>query len=76
MSILDYRGFRVIALSVLPINKETIMYGSNDAGRYVPPPPSFSLFPFHLSLSLSLFLSFLPYLFMKFLGTYMQITRS
>lgn len=34
MSILDYRGFRLMALSVLPINRSTIQYGSNDAGRY------------------------------------------
>lgn len=30
MSLIDYRGFRLIALSILPL--ETIVYGSNDGG--------------------------------------------
>ena len=35
MSLYDYRGFRVIATSVLPLGKDTLMYGSADAGRTV-----------------------------------------
>ena len=31
-TIIDYRGFRLIAMSLLPINKETLMYGSDDGG--------------------------------------------
>lgn len=30
MSLIDYRGFRLIALSILPL--ERIVYGSNDGG--------------------------------------------
>ena len=43
MSLVDYRGFRLIAISVLPVTKNTLIYGSNDAGS------------FSLSLLLSLF---------------------
>eukprot|EP01102_Stenamoeba_stenopodia_P013206 TRINITY_DN4255_c0_g2_i1.p1 TRINITY_DN4255_c0_g2~~TRINITY_DN4255_c0_g2_i1.p1 ORF type:complete len:961 (+),score=234.00 TRINITY_DN4255_c0_g2_i1:195-3077(+) len=32
MALVDYMGFRLIAMSLLPIDKETIIYGSNDAG--------------------------------------------
>lgn len=32
MTILDYRGFRLIALSLLPIEMKTIRYGSNTMG--------------------------------------------
>lgn len=35
MALVDYRGFRLIAVSVLPISKQTIVYGSNDAGLTV-----------------------------------------
>jgi len=36
MTLVDYRGFRVIALSILPIRKNTtIVMGSNNAGMYV-----------------------------------------
>ncbi|KAL6059841.1 Clu domain-containing protein [Balamuthia mandrillaris] len=35
MALIDYRGFRLIAMSVLPINRHTIVYGSNDYGRTV-----------------------------------------
>lgn len=35
MTIIDYLGFRLIALSLLPINHETIVYGSNDSGIVV-----------------------------------------
>jgi hypothetical protein len=27
MCLIDYRGFRVVAMSLLPVNKETIIYG-------------------------------------------------
>jgi hypothetical protein len=30
--LVDYRGYRVVALSLLPISKETLVYGSDDAG--------------------------------------------
>eukprot|EP01114_Cavostelium_apophysatum_P007036 TRINITY_DN1871_c0_g2_i1.p1 TRINITY_DN1871_c0_g2~~TRINITY_DN1871_c0_g2_i1.p1 ORF type:complete len:983 (-),score=328.43 TRINITY_DN1871_c0_g2_i1:78-3026(-) len=29
---IDYKGFRLLAMSLLPITKETIRYGSNDSG--------------------------------------------
>lgn len=32
MALVDYRGFRLIAMSILPIDKTTLVYGSNDAG--------------------------------------------
>eukprot|EP00007_Cunea_sp_BSH-02190019_P003726 CAMPEP_0174236740 /NCGR_PEP_ID=MMETSP0417-20130205/5774_1 /TAXON_ID=242541 /ORGANISM="Mayorella sp, Strain BSH-02190019" /LENGTH=1527 /DNA_ID=CAMNT_0015315423 /DNA_START=44 /DNA_END=4627 /DNA_ORIENTATION=- len=35
MALVDYRGFRLIAMSVLPLSKGTLIYGSNDAGRTV-----------------------------------------
>jgi hypothetical protein len=35
MSVIDYRGYRVVAMSLLPISKETIIYGSSDAGQTV-----------------------------------------
>lgn len=35
MTIIDYLGFRLIALSVLPINNTTLVYGSNDSGYSV-----------------------------------------
>jgi len=35
MSLIDYRGFRLIAMSILPINKNTIRYGSADGGKSV-----------------------------------------
>eukprot|EP01087_Luapelamoeba_hula_P016079 TRINITY_DN4910_c0_g1_i3.p1 TRINITY_DN4910_c0_g1~~TRINITY_DN4910_c0_g1_i3.p1 ORF type:complete len:1148 (-),score=105.56 TRINITY_DN4910_c0_g1_i3:29-3472(-) len=35
MTIVDYRGFRLTAVSVLPISKKTICYGSHDGGRTV-----------------------------------------
>lgn len=34
-ALVDYKGFRVLAISILPINDETIIYGSSDAGRTV-----------------------------------------
>jgi hypothetical protein len=35
MSLIDYCGYRLVAVSTLPINSETIVYGSADAGRSV-----------------------------------------
>jgi len=32
---IDYLGFRLVAESILPINRSTIVYGSADAGMYV-----------------------------------------
>lgn len=35
MSVIDYRGYRVVALSLLPISNSSIIYGSPDAGATV-----------------------------------------
>ncbi|KYQ99726.1 hypothetical protein DLAC_03666 [Tieghemostelium lacteum] len=35
MAIIDYRGYRLLAISQLPIDKTTIVYGSCDAGKTV-----------------------------------------
>ena len=35
MALVDYLGYRLIALSVLPISNETIVYGSADAGKHI-----------------------------------------
>eukprot|EP01125_Pyxidicula_operculata_P011059 TRINITY_DN3612_c0_g1_i10.p1 TRINITY_DN3612_c0_g1~~TRINITY_DN3612_c0_g1_i10.p1 ORF type:complete len:1231 (+),score=183.36 TRINITY_DN3612_c0_g1_i10:494-3694(+) len=36
MALIDYRGFRVVAISMLPINKKkTLVYGSGDGGKTV-----------------------------------------
>jgi hypothetical protein len=35
MALVDYRGFRVIAMSVLPIKGKSLIYGSKDAGATV-----------------------------------------
>lgn len=35
MTLVDYRGFRLIAMSILPISQVSIVYGSNDCGRTV-----------------------------------------
>lgn len=35
MILIDYRGFRLSAMSILPINEYTIIYGSSDAGREI-----------------------------------------
>lgn len=35
LCIIDYHGYRVIALSKLPIDKSTLMYGSHDGGTTV-----------------------------------------
>jgi hypothetical protein len=34
-TIVDFMGFRVVALPILPISKETLVYGSCDAGKSV-----------------------------------------
>ena len=35
MTLIDYKGFRVIAVSVLPIGKTTLVYGSADSGHHI-----------------------------------------
>ena len=35
MALVDYLGFRLIAISLLPINKSTLVYGSNDGGNTI-----------------------------------------
>eukprot|EP01104_Vermistella_antarctica_P016420 TRINITY_DN5584_c0_g1_i4.p1 TRINITY_DN5584_c0_g1~~TRINITY_DN5584_c0_g1_i4.p1 ORF type:complete len:372 (-),score=65.84 TRINITY_DN5584_c0_g1_i4:82-1197(-) len=35
MTLVDYRGFRLLAMSVLPISDDTLVYGSSDAGHTV-----------------------------------------
>ncbi|KYQ91076.1 hypothetical protein DLAC_07979 [Tieghemostelium lacteum] len=35
MCIIDYYGYRLIAMSVLPISKKTLIYGSSDGGNLV-----------------------------------------
>ena len=35
MCIIDYKGYRVIATSKLPINDKTLIYGSSDGGKTV-----------------------------------------
>lgn len=35
MSVIDYKGFRVLALSILPIGGDSLCYGSPNAGRNV-----------------------------------------
>ncbi|PRP81080.1 leucine-rich repeat-containing protein [Planoprotostelium fungivorum] len=35
MALIDYKGFRVLAMPLLPIDHDTIIYGSNDAGSTV-----------------------------------------
>jgi len=34
-TLVDYRGFRLLAESVLPVSPRTICYGSYDAGKTV-----------------------------------------
>lgn len=33
--LLDYRGFRLVAMSLLPIGRDTLVYGSDDAGARI-----------------------------------------
>lgn len=35
MAVIDYRGFRLVAMSKLPINDTTLVYGSADGGKTV-----------------------------------------
>eukprot|EP01103_Thecamoeba_quadrilineata_P012142 TRINITY_DN3060_c0_g1_i2.p1 TRINITY_DN3060_c0_g1~~TRINITY_DN3060_c0_g1_i2.p1 ORF type:complete len:601 (+),score=88.67 TRINITY_DN3060_c0_g1_i2:86-1888(+) len=35
MALVDYRGFRLTAMSILPIGKDTLIYGSNDNGTTI-----------------------------------------
>ena len=35
MALVDYRGFRLIAMSVLPVQGDSLIYGSKDAGMTV-----------------------------------------
>lgn len=35
MALIDYKGYRLVAMSVLPIDKSTLKYGSMDAGRTI-----------------------------------------
>jgi len=35
MALLDYRGYRLIAMTVLPLGPKTLVYGSNDGGNKV-----------------------------------------
>jgi len=35
MAVIDYRGFRLVAESFLPINKNTLAHGSSDGGRTI-----------------------------------------
>ena len=35
MALVDYRGFRVVAISVLPISKGSLIYGTNDGGLFL-----------------------------------------
>lgn len=35
MALIDYRGFRLMATTLLPISKETLKYGSDDGGRTI-----------------------------------------
>lgn len=35
LSLVDYRGFRLIGMTLLPISRDTLVYGSCDAGRTI-----------------------------------------
>ncbi len=35
MALIDYRGFRLVAISILPISRSTILYGSADGGATI-----------------------------------------
>jgi len=35
MAVIDYKGYRVMVTPILPIDKTTIVYGSNDGGKTV-----------------------------------------
>eukprot|EP01087_Luapelamoeba_hula_P000097 TRINITY_DN10051_c0_g1_i1.p1 TRINITY_DN10051_c0_g1~~TRINITY_DN10051_c0_g1_i1.p1 ORF type:complete len:564 (+),score=53.42 TRINITY_DN10051_c0_g1_i1:3-1694(+) len=35
ITLIDYRGFRLIALTLMPVSRKTIVYGSDNAGRTI-----------------------------------------
>lgn len=35
MSLVDYRGFRLVAMCLLPVDKSTLIYGTSDGGRTI-----------------------------------------
>jgi hypothetical protein len=35
MSLIDYRGFRLVAMCHLPVNKKTLIYGTDDGGKKI-----------------------------------------
>jgi hypothetical protein len=41
MALIDYKGFRMTAQAVLPLGANSLIYGSNDAGRTVHRDPRF-----------------------------------
>ena len=36
IALIDYRGFRLVCMSVLPIDEDTLVCGSADGGAHVP----------------------------------------
>ena len=34
MTLVDYRGFRLVAICILPVNQKTLIYGTNNAGLF------------------------------------------
>lgn len=54
MCVLMYKGFHMIAMSVLPINDSTLVYGSKDAGDTVYDNPTFSAKLKHVAQELGL----------------------
>jgi len=54
MCVLMYKGFHMIAMSVLPINDSTLVYGSKDAGDTVFDNPTFSAKLKHVAQELGL----------------------
>ncbi len=35
MSLVDYRGYRLVAMSLLPVNNSTLVYGTDDGGKTI-----------------------------------------
>lgn len=35
MALIDYKGYRLVAMSFLPISKGSLVYGSSDAGKTI-----------------------------------------
>lgn len=54
MCVLMYKGFHMIAMSVLPINESTLVYGSKDAGTTVYDHPTFNEKLKHVAAELGL----------------------